>query len=411
MDEKQLQASFEAKMNEAKAHIDTKTEETNKSIESLKTDYSALEAKYNELKENGVSASDLQTMQKHLDTLDIKLQGQKQKEAEMKSFGSILQKEMSEKADDFAKLERKEIKSMSLELKAVGDMSTANVTGGNRYGQIMRDGIIMNPNRKVHMRDILPGGRIGPGNSFTFMRENGVGEGNPAPVAEGANKPQFDLDLVEATVQVETIAGWLRISKKMLNNVPGMISFLQARLPEKFQRVLDAQVLYGNGTTPNLKGILTSGNFVASTATAEQVLIEKIITDISTLEDTYERDATGILLRPSNYYSFFTNKAVGSGEYDLPQGVTFVNGQLYILGIPAWKSTAITSPDYVVGDFDMGAQLLTQEDMKIEFAYEDANNFTQNKVTVRIEGNYALPVYGPDYFIKGDATYTPDAGV
>lgn len=406
-----LNKVIETKFSELNANLDTKTAEANKAVDSLKSDFTELQSKYSELQEKGASKDELATMQKHLDTLDVKLQGKGIGAQETKSFGDVLSKAITDASDDIAKFERKETKSLILELKAVGDMSTANVTGGNRYGQIMRDGIIMNPNRKVHMKDILPGGTIGPGNSFTFMRENGVGEGNPAPVAEGALKPQFDLDLIEATVQVETIAGWMRISRKMLNNVPGMISYLQARLPEKFQRVLDAQILYGNGTTPNLKGILTAGNFVASDASAAAPLIEKIINDISDLEDTYERDANGILLRPKDYYSFFLNKAAGSGEYDLPQGVTLgVDGVMRILGIPVYASTAINSPDYVVGDFNMGAQLLTQEGMRIEFFDQDGTNVRENKVTVRIEGNYALPVYGPDYFIKGDSTFTP-AGV
>lgn len=407
-----LNKVIETKFSELNTSLDTKTAEANKAVETLKSDFAALEAKYIDLKENNASASDLKVMQKHLDTLDVKMQGQGMGAQETKSFGDVLSKAITDAQDDIAKFERKETKSLILELKAVGDMSTANVTGGNRYGQIMADGIRMNPNRKVHMKDILPGGTIGPGNSFTFMRENGIGEGEIAPVAEGALKPQFDLDLVEATVQVETIAGWMRISRKMLNNVPGMISYLQARLPEKFQRVLDAQILYGNGTTPNLKGILTAGNFVASDAIAAAPLIEKIINDISDLEDTYERDANGILLRPKDYYSFFLNKAAGSGEYDLPQGVTLgVDGVMRILGIPVWASTAINSPDYVVGDFNMGAQLLTQEGMRIEFFDQDGINVRENKVTVRIEGNYALPVYGPDYFIKGKATFTPAGGI
>ena len=401
MDVKEFEGVLDSKLAGLKTQVETKNTEFQGSL-------SALESQLNDYKEKGISAEQFETMQKHLDSLDIRVQGQNRETAQKKSFGSILEQEILAKSDEIAKFERKETKSFSLELKAVGDMSTTNVTGGNRYGQIMADGIRMNPNRKVHMSDILPGGTIGPGNSFTFMRENGQGEGAIAPVAEGALKPQIDLDLIETTVQIETIAGWLRISRKMLNNVPGMISFLQARLPEKFQRVLDAQILYGNGTTPNLKGILTAGNFVASDALASAPLIEKIINDISDLEDTYERDANGILLRPKDYYSFFLNKAAGSGEYDLPQGVTFgPDGQLRILGIPTWASTAINSPDYVVGDFNMGAQLLTQEGMRIEFFDQDGTNVRENKITVRIEGNYALPVYGPDYFIRGDATFTP----
>lgn len=393
---------LETGLAEVKTKIDQANEKNAVEVKALTEQVSELKSQLEAAKENGVEKAYVEKMQEQLDALDVKMQkGGLNVTNQKKSFNDVLADAVTENEDSYQKFLRKETKSFSLELKAVGDMSTANVTGGSRYGQVMAPGIRENQNRKVHLADILPGGSIGPGNTFTFMRENGAGEGAIAPVAEGAMKQQIDLDLIEATVNVETIAGWLRVTRKAMNNIPGFVSFLQSRLPEKFQRALDNQILYGNGTTPNLKGILTTGNFVASTAAASQKLIEKLIDDVATLEDTYERDANGILLRPIDYYGFFKNKATGSGEYDLPEGVTFVNGQMYLFGIPVYASTAITAPDYVVGDFNMGAQLLTQEGMRIEFFEQDGTNVRENKVTVRIEGNYALPVYGPDYFIKG----------
>ena len=385
-------AEVKAKVTEA---VEKSTNEVQEIKEEVKGEIKSVSVQVTEVKEYA------EKLQNHVDSLEMKLNGSAVQNAEKKSFNDVLADAINENEDNYQKFLRKEKKSFAIELKAVGDMSTANVTGGSRYGQLFDPNIRQNPNRKVHMSQVLRGGSIGAGNTYTFMRENGNGEGAIAPAAEGALKSQFDLDLVESTVNVETIAGWLRVTRKAMNNIPGFVSFLQARLPEKFQRALDAQILYGDGTTPNLKGILTAGNFVASTAVASQKLIDKLIDDVATLEDTYERDATGILLRPVDYYGFFKNKASGSGEYDLPEGVTFVNGQLYLFGIPVYASTAITAPDYVVGDFDMGAQLLTQEGMRIEFFEQDGTNVRENKVTVRIEGNYALPVYGPDFFIKG----------
>ena len=249
--------------------------------------------------------------------------------------------------------------------------------------------------------DLMPGGNIGPGNTYTYMRENGLGEGLIAPTAEGVIKPQFDYDLVENTVQVETIAGWMRVTRKAMANIPGFISFLQSRIPERFKKVLDNQILYGNGTSPNLKGILTAGNFVASTAVLNTFLAEKITTDIAVLEDTYDRSASAVLLRPIDLATFYNNKATGSGVYDLPENVVWQGNQLFISGVPVYASTAPNAPDYVVGDFQMGAQLLTQNGMRIEFFEQDGTNVRENKVTVRVEGDYALPVYGSDYFIKG----------
>ena len=388
---------IEKGLAEVKAKVTEATEKNTNEVQEIKGEIKTVSVQVTEVKEYA------EKLQNHVDSLEMKLNGSAVQNAEKKSFNDVLADAINENEDNYQKFLRKEKKSFAIELKAVGDMSTANVTGGSRYGQIFDANIRQNPNRKVHMSQVLRGGSIGAGNTYTFMRENGNGEGAIAPAAEGALKSQFDLDLVEATVNVETIAGWLRVTRKAMNNIPGFVSFLQARLPEKFQRALDAQILYGDGTTPNLKGILTSGNFVASTAVASQKLIDKLIDDVATLEDKYERDATGILLRPIDYYGFFKNKASGSGEYDLPEGVTFVNGQLYLFGIPVYASTAITAPDYVVGDFDMGAQLLTQEGMRIEFFEQDGTNVRENKVTVRIEGNYALPVYGPDYFIRGSS--------
>ena len=386
---------IEKGLAEVKAKVTEATEKSTNEVQEIKGEIKTVSVQVTEVKEYA------EKLQNHVDSLEMKLNGSAVQNAEKKSFNDVLADAINENEDNYQKFLRKEKKSFAMELKAVGDMSTANVTGGSRYGQIFDPNIRLNPNRKVNMSQVLRGGSIGAGNTYTFMRENGNGEGAIAPAAEGAMKSQFDLDLVEATVNVETISGWLRVTRKAMNNIPGFVSFLQARLPEKFQRALDAQILYGNGTTPNLKGILTTGNFVASTAVTSQKLIEKLIDDVAMLEDTYERDATGILLRPIDYYGFFKNKASGSGEYNLPEGVTFVNGQLFLFGIPVYSSTAIAAPDYVVGDFDMGAQLLTQEGMRIEFFEQDGTNVRENKVTVRIEGNYALPVYGPDFFIKG----------
>ena len=378
--------AFEVKFNKATEDVKTAFEA------DLKATKEAMETKF---------MADIKAVQDHADKLDIRLKNVSPTNNKgQENFDEVLKTAILGKSKEIEDFRDKKTKSVELELKAVGDFTTSNVTGGNRYGQVFAPQIIDLPSRKVHMDEILPGGTIGAGNSFTFMREVGVGEGEIAPTAEGALKAQFDLDLEEATVQVETIAGWMRVTRKAMSNIPGFISYLQRRLPQKFRNVLDNQILYGSGTTPNIKGILTAGNFTASTATITLPLIEKIISDISRLEDAFQRSANAIILRPSAYYSFFLNKASGSGEYDLPQGVSIVNGRLFFMGIPAYASTALTGTDYIVGDLE-GAQLLTQESMRIEFFEQDGTNVRENKVTVRIEGNFALPVYGNTYFIKG----------
>lgn len=294
-------------------------------------------------------------------------------------------------------------KKFSMELKLVGDVSvSANYTGGSRGLQALAPGIVQTPPRKVHIRQLVPNGTIGAGTEFVFMKENGEGEGSIAPTAETATKPQFDVDLVEASVKIETIAGWMRVTRKAMNNIPGFLSFLNNRLPEKLLRVEDAQLLNGDAVSPNIKGIMRTGNFTAATS-ASSFLGEQLIDGLAQLEDTLDRSATGILLRPVDYYSFFKHKATTSGEYDLPKNFTFDGGVLRISGVPVFMSTGMIADQYIIGDWQMGAQLLIQEGMRIEFFEQDGTNVRENKITVRIEETIAFPVYGDTFFVVGSA--------
>lgn len=404
----EIKASLEQKAAEAatkavKDEIANQLKAVNEKLDAIKG--------FSELSESDLkkAVADVKSLTEGIDAIQLKMK-QNIVTAKTKSFNDVLKEAIEEKTDEFAKMASNDrgAKSFSVELdlKAVGDMSTANVTGSTVWGSVAKPGIIELPKRKVHMRQILNGGSIGEGTDFYFMKQNGAGEGSPLFVSEGASKPQTDEDLVESSVKIETLAVWERITKKMLKNVPGVLSFIQSRLLEKIYKAEDAAILYGDGTSPNIKGILTSGNFTASTSTAT-VFAEKLIDDIAKLEDTYERDANIIVMRPQQYYGFFKNKATGSGEYDLPQNVIIVGGQLYVNGILCVPTTALNindlatdTTDYFVADLS-GANFLTQESLRIEFFEQDSDNVTKNKVTIRAEETVALPVYGSDYFIKG----------
>lgn len=289
--------------------------------------------------------------------------------------------------------------SVSFQMKAVGDMTFgSNFSTADASITDVKPSIVMSPNRKVHIRQLLPMGTM-TGSNFDFVAENG-GEGDLSTVSEGSQKPQFDVDLIEKQVSAQYIAGWLRISRKMLDDVTAMTSFLQQRLLEKYLKAEDNQLLYGNGTSPNIEGIVTSATDATSTAENDYGLL---LDAFSALEgDDY--GVSAILINPADYYKIAQYQATGSGEYDKPGIVQFVNGGLFFDGVPVYKSTAITSGSYLIGDFQRGAQLLQREAPRIEFFEQDGSNVQKNMITVRVEGRIALPIFHPDAFIKGDFT-------
>lgn len=314
------------------------------------------------------------------------------------AFGDVLMKGLLENEGSLRSMKKGD--RVSMDLKVVGDMTfAANFPTADVSVAYLRPGIIELPKRKLHIRQLITGGGMGNKSTFDYVKEV-AGEGAIAPVAEGTLKPQIDLDLVEVSSPAQWIAGWLRISRNMLDDVEGMRTFLQSRLPEKLFRIEDDQILNGNGTSPNLSGITDSGNFTAPNS-GYTIDVEQLVGAIAQLE-SLDRDANGILLHPADYYRLWLNKAGGSGEYDQPGLVAIVNGQMYIGGVPVYKSTAMAQDKFIVGDWINGINLITREPARVEFFMEDGINVRENKVTVRIEERIALPIYGSDYFIYGD---------
>lgn len=388
---------------EAKAQIEAKMTELKEQLDQLKT-IPDLKKELDEAKSNiQVMKDAADKNQKALDDL-IAAKNDKKTQPETKSFNALLADVITDNAEEIKTVlkERKAGVKAAFDMKAAGDMSfSANASTLDVSISTLRPGIITLPERKLHIRELLPAGSMS-NSTYTFLREKTTGEGNPATVAEGNWKEQLDIDLEEIDSPTQYIAGYLVASAKMMDDIPAFISFLQMRLREKLLRAEDVQLLSGDGVSPNLGGITKSGNFTAPT-TAATIDIEQIIMAISQLE-MLDREANGVLVSPQDYYRMMTYKASSSGEYTAPLFglATTVNGQLYIAGVPVFKSTAIATDKFIVGDWRNGAALITREAPRVEIFYEDGYNVRRNQVTVRVEERIAFPIFGSDYFIYGD---------
>lgn len=319
-----------------------------------------------------------------------------------KHFNDLLAESISEQAENLARLDKKEISTFTFSTKAVGNMTlVSNDTFPTADVSIstLRPGIIEAPKRRLHVRQLLQGGSM-DSNQYVFVKEI-AGEGEPAPVAEAAQKPQMDLRLQEVISPTVTIAAWLKISRQMLADVKGLTTFLQSRLLEKLLRAEDAELINGVGA-PGLLGITDPSNHTDYSGGAV-IPIERLIGAITQLEEN-DRDANGVLVRPSDYQNLLLNRAAGgSGTYDLPRElVTYTNGQLYVAGVPVFKSTAANQGEFIVGDWIQGANLITREAPIVRFFEQDVDNVQKNMITVRVEERIAFPIYGNDYFIVGD---------
>lgn len=390
MEKKELMEQLEALKTELKTAADVAVKkEIEAKMAELKTQLEAITEVKADIK---VIKDAADKNQKALDEL-IVAKNQKPVNPEGTSFNSLLAEGIKENFDKITTLKKGQ--SVSFDMKSVADMTFAvNFSTADSSVAQVRPGIIELPKRKLHIRQLLQGGTMGT-STFDYVKEV-TGEEAPETVAEGAAKNQFHLSLQEVSSPSQYIAGYIRLSRKMLDDVQGMTTFLQSRLLELLLREEDDQLINGDGTSPNISGITDSGNYTAA-STAETAEALMLIDAISQLEG-YDREANGILLHPTDYWTLAKLSNLNQSSVV----VTSENGVLRIGGVPVYRSTACAVDQYIVGDWAMGANFLVREAPRVEFSYEDATNFTTNKVTVRVEERVAFPIYGDNYFIVGD---------
>ena len=373
---------IKAALEGIKAQVETKTAEQSVEVKSLIEALEAkMESKNNETIE-GLKA-DLKAIQDHADLLDVKLQ-EKTTEAKSEGYFDVMEKALN---DNFNEI--KEVRSgKSVQVKAVGDMTLANLTGAQPKDYNFNT--VMIPGQLVNVADLVGSVNIS-GGTYTFPRE-GAGEGSIATQTEGSSKAQRDYDFTMVDVNTDFIAGFTRYSKKMSNNLPFLTSFI----PNALRRD------YFIAENSVFNGVLAGAATASAQVIDDKNKIEMLINEIATLENS-NYAVNGIVVRPSDFYDIMKTAKSSSSGYGLPGIATYEGGQLRINGIPVYKATWLTANKYFVGDWSRVNKVVTQG-LSLEFSEQEGTNFVKNNITARIESQTALAVEQPAAIIYGDFT-------
>ena len=289
-------------------------------------------------------------------------------------------------------------KAARFEVKA--DMTTAANFTGEVIPADRVPGYKFDPTRLVHMRQLIPQGST-TSDVVRYVKESAYTNG-VAPKAEGTAVAQSDFDFTATDANVQKIGTYFRISEEMLNDTPQLTSYLSARAPEKLLEVEDTQILNGNGTAPNLSGIITdsadfaAGGFANAIESANEFDVLTVALNQLALAN-YAADY--IMINPTDFHKILLLKS-SQNEYlvkDWNQGL-----QPRINGVPVVLNTAVTSDKYVLGNFGIGTQLWIRDNVGVEFFREDGTNVRDGFVTVRVQERVALTNYLPNAFVNGD---------
>lgn len=279
------------------------------------------------------------------------------------------------------------------EQKAVGDMTTvASLTGAIPI--TYRREIITLPFELIHIRNLVS---VVPSDTDTYnFYQAKIGEGAVDWQAnEDAVKPQLDDDLVEVSVTLNYLAGWERISRKMLRNFSGLRDWLSRWLPERYYKAEDSKAINALGAA------IPAGN--KSVVAAGDSFIDGLIAAIA-FQKNAGYQVNGIVTTGTIWGALLTYKDAG-GLYNLP-GTMQVSptGQIMLLGIPVYTASWIPANVAILGDWNY-FNIVQSEGLNLSWASEDRDNFVVNKITVKVEACVGFAVLQPNAFYQ--VGYTP----
>jgi HK97 family phage major capsid protein len=233
-----------------------------------------------------------------------------------------------------------------------------------------------------------------------------------AEVAEDGTKPEAQLSFVDVDEPVRTIAVLLPMTNRALKNQPFLRAYINNRLRLFVQMREDSQLLNGNGTAPNLRGILnrsginTATSYSIGGADPDQALIDAVFKASMRVRDAFlEPDA--VVMKPSTWESArlakddARNYLLGPAADDAPARLWGLSVTLNA-NMPAQVATNKVA---LVGAFRTAAMLIRRGSIELALSESHGTFFAENKVMLRAEEEVALAVFRP----AGFATVTSAA--
>ena len=286
--------------------------------------------------------------------------------------------------------------------KAEGDPITVAQARLQAYH---KPGIVSLPQRELLIESLLP--KIGISqNTVEFVKEKTFTNA-AAPVAEGAKKAYSTWESELAQTPVQVVAHWTKITRQLADDAAALEAFINARMVYGVDLAAENQILSGNGTAPNLSGLMNAGNYTAQAFTLAQIggsgatLLDLLRVSFASVNALNYR-TSAVILNPLDWALLQGIKTNG-GEYLLGSPADSF-ASMNVWGVPVVASAAMTQGKFLAGDFASAATLYDRMQTVVDIATQNEDDFLKKLYTIRAERRLALAVERPTALIGGNLT-------
>lgn len=229
--------------------------------------------------------------------------------------------------------------------------------------------------------------------------------------ASGGVKPQASATWTRLTSPAETLAVWMATTRQALADEGQTASLIDNQLRILLALEEDDQLINGNGTSPNLSGILDQNDILdlnASTYNDDNLDAVRgarrlVRTGTSRLQPdgivVHPADSEGFDLLKDEMGNYRGGNPIGNFSFDLP-----------IWSLRRVESESVSEGTAIVGAFRAGASVLERQPVTILTADQHADFFVRNLVVILAEERLGFPVFFPTAFLELTLAAWPTPG-
>lgn len=264
-------------------------------------------------------------------------------------------------------------------------------------------GIVPGAFRQLMIRDVIPRGATNS-NTVEYTREASW-TNNAAEAAEAAQKAESVLTFELVSDPVRTIAHFIKVSKQVLDDAPMLQSYIDLRMRHGVNQREEAQIIAGNGTSPNLKGLAHADNHTDLTlVTADNDLDATNRAKYQVVASDYMADL--YLMNPADWGRIERKKTgISSDETYLAgqsSAISYLqNGMQPLLwGLPVLLSNSVTAGKFYCMARD-ATMFWDRQSVVVEIFDQNQDDVEKNLLTIRAEKRGAFGVFHPAAVIEG----------
>lgn len=217
--------------------------------------------------------------------------------------------------------------------------------------------------------------------------------GDPATTAELGTISEKDFTFQEYKKPVQKITVANKHSVEILSDGPELVNAVRGFLAEDVNIVTDTQLLSGNGTPPQLQGVLgVAVNLNTLITSSGQILVGATHADVLRIGATAIKTAgkgkfrpTHVLLHPTDVETLELTKDT-TGQYILPPFIAADGTR--IGGATVIENTGITAGTFLMGDFRK-LHIRRKGGVEIEFSNSDGTDFVKDIITMKVRRRLA----------------------